>query len=70
MDNAILKEEGFLRIITTVFIAGFTIIGCVNPNPGVNFASKESPEEGLISVLDAVESQEELDLRTARSIEK
>ncbi|MBI4417692.1 MAG: transglycosylase SLT domain-containing protein [Ignavibacteriales bacterium] len=70
MDNSTLKEEGFLKAITMTLVLGVFLTGCVNPNPGLNFVSKETHETGLVSAREAVLTQEEMDLRTSQSIEK
>ena len=69
MDNT--ERRGILIRISAFFlIVGLGITGCIEPNPGLNFASKEAPEAGFPSAIQLAQGGEELDLRTAQSIRR
>lgn len=69
MDNSNLKKERFLKVIAILSVVGLALAGCVNPNPGLNFVSKDDVVETAPSIAEIVESGD-LDSRTSRSIGK
>jgi len=57
-----------LRVSQFIVGGAFLIVGCTNPNPGLNFASRNNPETGMASTLERSQNKEDLDRQTTRSV--
>lgn len=68
MDNTIRKGR-FLKVLLA-FLAGLLVVGCVEPNQGTKFATKEVTETGLPNTLETSVGLDDLDLRTAASLKR
>lgn len=69
MDNK--ERRGNLaRIFGLLLSLAVVFAGCIEPNPGLNFAAKEVPESGLPSTIETAQAIEDMDLRTAQSIKR
>lgn len=68
MDNES-RNGAYLKVLLG-FLAILVVTGCVEPNPALKFAAKESPELGVPSTIETVNGLEGLDLRTAQSLRR
>ena len=69
MDNGTMKTGVNLKI-SLGFLMMLVLIGCVEPNPGVKFATKEAPELGVPTTIETSAGLDDLDLRTAESLRR
>lgn len=67
MDNSNLKKERFLKAFAISLVFGLALGGCVNPNPGLNFVSRDQAGDPALAIPEILESGD-LDSRTSRSI--
>jgi len=64
-----LKGDSLLKV-SGLFVGLFAILlaGCTNPNPGLNFTSRNSPREAEASAVERFQNKEDLDIQTLRSV--
>ncbi len=57
-----------LHILIAAVVAG--LVGCTNPNPGLNFTARNNPEDVASSAVERFQNKEDLDSQSLQSIGK
>lgn len=58
------------RVFRVMFLLGFLLAGCFEPNAGLNFASKREKDVETPSVIELTQNHQELDLKTKESLQR
>ena len=63
------KGDSLLKVFRWFPALGtLLIVGCTNPNPGLNFATRNSVGEAEASAVERFQNKEDLDIQTLKSI--
>ena len=55
------KGDRLLRITQLgLLVSMFLVVGCTNPNPGLNFASRNNPDGDVASAVERSQNKEDL----------
>jgi membrane-bound lytic murein transglycosylase F len=63
-------RTGVILKVLLGFLVVTVLVGCVEPNPGVKFATKEAPELGVPTTIETSAGLDELDIRTVESLRR
>jgi len=69
VDNRSDRTGAFLKVLLGILVT-MILAGCVEPNPGLKFAAKETPELGVPTTIETSQGLEGLDLRTTESLRR